>query len=40
MIIGVSNRIEIWNRANWEEVTALAEDNFDAIAEEMIDFDF
>lgn len=40
MIIGVSNRIEIWNRANWEEVTALTEDNFDAIAEEMIDFDF
>lgn len=40
MIIGVSNRIEIWNRANWEEVTALAEGNFDAIAEEMIDFDF
>lgn len=40
MIIGVSNCIEIWNRANWEEVTALAEDNFDAIAEEMIDFDF
>lgn len=39
-IIGVSNRIEIWNRHRWEEVTAVAEENFDAIAEDMIDFNF
>lgn len=39
-IIGVSNRIEIWNAKRWEEVSALAEENFDDIAEDMIDFDF
>lgn len=39
-IIGVSNRIEIWNRHRWEEMTAVAEENFDSIAEDMIDFNF
>lgn len=39
-VIGVSNRIEIWNAALWEEFTEEAEDSFEDIAEDMIDFGF
>lgn len=39
-IIGVSNRIEIWNKEKWTEVSDEAEENFDEIAETMIDFGF
>ena len=39
-IIGVSNRIEIWNEARWNEFTEEAEENFDELAETMIDFGF
>ncbi|MGX7092449.1 division/cell wall cluster transcriptional repressor MraZ [Hutsoniella sourekii] len=39
-IIGVSDRIEIWSQANWEAFADVAEENFETIAEEMIDFGF
>ncbi|MBO0461045.1 division/cell wall cluster transcriptional repressor MraZ [Enterococcus sp. DIV1298c] len=38
VIIGVSNRIEIWDEAKWQEFSEAAEENFDEIAENMIDF--
>ena len=40
VIIGVSNRIEIWDDARWQEFSSEAEENFDEIAETMIDFGF
>lgn len=40
VIIGVSNRIEIWDEARWAEFSAEAEENFDEIAEAMTDFGF
>ena len=39
-IIGVSNRIEIWNADLWTTFSQEAEENFDEIAENMLDFDF
>ena len=38
VVIGVSNRIEIWDETRWQDFSAAAEDNFDEIAESMIDF--
>lgn len=38
VIIGVSNRIEIWDETRWEDFSAEAEENFYEIAENMIDF--
>lgn len=38
VIIGVSNRIEIWDEGRWAEFSTEAEENFDEIAESMIDF--
>ncbi|MCA1029968.1 division/cell wall cluster transcriptional repressor MraZ [Bacillus timonensis] len=39
VVIGVSNRIEIWSKTNWEEYFANSEDSFSEIAENMIGFD-
>ena len=39
-VIGVSNRIEIWDEEKWREFSDEAEGNFDQIAESMIDFGF
>ena len=36
VIIGVSNRIEIWDEARWPAFTTEAEENFDEIAETKI----
>ena len=38
VVIGVSNRIEIWDEERWQEFSESAEENFDEIAENMIDF--
>lgn len=38
-VIGVSNRIEIWDSAAWEDFYTESEDNFEDIAEDLIDFD-
>lgn len=37
-IIGVSDRIEIWSSAKWEAFAEEAEESFEDIAENMIDF--
>jgi MraZ protein len=39
VVIGVSNRIEIWCKALWEDYFASSEESFADIAENMIDFD-
>ena len=38
VLVAVSNRFEIWDEAQWNEVTADTEENFDDIAENLIDF--
>ena len=39
LILGVSNRIEIWNKEIWEEYFNESADSFAEIAENMIGFD-
>jgi MraZ protein len=39
VVIGVSNRIEIWNKSTWEEYFSKSEDSFGEIAESLMDFD-
>ncbi len=39
VIVGVSNRLEIWSAERWNEFTSETADNFDEIAEDLnIDF--
>ena len=38
VIVGVSKRIEIWDEERWHAFSEEAEENFDEIAESMIDF--
>ena len=38
-VIGVSSRIEIWDSAAWENFYTDSEENFEDIAEDLIDFD-
>lgn len=37
-VIGVSDRIEIWSSEVWEAFAADMEDDFESLAEDMIDF--
>lgn len=39
VILGVSNRIEIWSKSIWEDYFTESEDSFAEIAENMIGFD-
>jgi MraZ protein len=39
VVIGVSNRIEIWNQHIWEEYFNQSEESFADIAENLIDID-
>jgi MraZ protein len=39
MIIGVSNRVEIWNEKSWKDYFGNADDNFEELAEKLVDFD-
>ncbi|WAA10625.1 division/cell wall cluster transcriptional repressor MraZ [Fervidibacillus albus] len=39
VVVGVSNRIEIWNAKIWEEYFTQSEQSFAEIAENMIEFD-
>jgi MraZ protein len=39
IVLGVSNRIEIWSKSLWEEYFSESEDSFAEIAENMIGFD-
>ncbi len=36
-IIGVSNRIEVWSRKNWQDYYSLSKDTFEEVAEKLID---
>ncbi|MGK0552984.1 division/cell wall cluster transcriptional repressor MraZ [Macrococcus capreoli] len=38
-VIGVSTRIEIWDRNNWNNFYDETEEHYEEIAEELIDFD-
>ena len=38
VILGVSNRIEIWNQATWEDYSETIRDSFAELAEKMVDF--
>ena len=40
MILGVSNRVEIWNKELWEQYFGQSEDSFNEIAEKLVDFNF
>jgi MraZ protein len=37
-ILGVSNRVEIWNLTTWQEYSGQVRDNFNELAEKMVDF--
>ncbi|MDO4670277.1 MAG: division/cell wall cluster transcriptional repressor MraZ [Aerococcus sp.] len=37
-IIGVNERIEIWDEATWQEMTSNIADSFEEIAEDLFDF--
>ncbi len=39
VVLGVSNRIEIWSKPVWEDYFTNSEDSFAEIAENMIGFD-
>ncbi|MFH1479070.1 MAG: division/cell wall cluster transcriptional repressor MraZ [Candidatus Omnitrophota bacterium] len=38
-IVGISNRIEIWSREKWEEYYAASKDNFEEIAEKLVNLE-
>lgn len=40
VVIGVANRIEIWSEERWQQYALEAEENYDELAETMIDFGF
>ena len=39
VVIGVSNRIELWAKENWEDYFTDSEESFAEIAENLMDFD-
>ena len=39
MIIGVSNRIEIWSKDKWEEFYKATKDSYEDVAEKLIDLE-
>ncbi len=39
VIIGVTNRLEIWSKSNWETYSSAAKDSYEDIAEELADID-
>ena len=39
MVIGVSNRIEIWSKDKWQEFYKVSKDSFEDIAEKLIDLE-
>ncbi|TYA13702.1 division/cell wall cluster transcriptional repressor MraZ [Paenibacillus faecis] len=40
VVLGVSNRVEIWSKDTWEQYFQQSEDTFNEIAEKLVDFDF
>jgi protein mraZ len=39
VIVGVSNRIEIWSEDRWQKFADEADDNYDDIAEDLDDIE-
>ncbi|MBO8136616.1 MAG: division/cell wall cluster transcriptional repressor MraZ [Desulfotomaculum sp.] len=37
IVLGVSSRVEIWAKERWDEYNASAEENFEEIAEKIVD---
>ncbi|MBP1999213.1 MraZ protein [Paenibacillus shirakamiensis] len=40
VVLGVSNRVEIWSRELWEQYFQQSEDAFNEIAEKLVDLNF
>jgi len=40
VVLGVSNRVEIWSKELWENYFDQSEESFNEIAEKLVDFDF
>ncbi|CAM3728585.1 division/cell wall cluster transcriptional repressor MraZ [Cohnella lubricantis] len=40
VVIGVSTRVEIWDRSTWESYNLQSQESFGEIAEKLVDFDF
>ncbi|WP_152392194.1 division/cell wall cluster transcriptional repressor MraZ [Paenibacillus guangzhouensis] len=40
VVLGVSNRVEIWSKENWEGYFEQSEESFNEIAEKLVDFNF
>ncbi|MNP06020.1 cell division protein MraZ [compost metagenome] len=40
VVLGVSNRVEIWSKDTWEQYFEQSEESFNEIAEKLVDFDF
>ncbi len=40
VVIGVSNRVEIWSKPIWENYFQESEESFNEIAEKLVDFNF
>jgi len=38
MIVGISNRIEIWDKNKWREYAASSKEEYEQIAEDLIEF--
>ncbi|MFD1430918.1 MULTISPECIES: division/cell wall cluster transcriptional repressor MraZ [Lacticaseibacillus] len=38
VLVGVSNRIEVWSAERWQDFADKAEENFDDISENLMDF--
>lgn len=39
VVLGVSSRVEVWAREEWEKYSARAGESFEEIAEKIVDFD-
>ena len=40
VVIGVSNRVEIWSKERWDDYSVESEQSFNEIAEKLVDFNF
>lgn len=40
VVLGVSNRVEIWSKEVWETYFQQSEESFNEIAEKLVDFNF
>lgn len=39
VVIGVSSRVEIWSKENWDKYSQVSEESFNQIAEKLVDLD-